>query len=71
MRMDEIAMNIGFTQIRFSLLCCLLCDFPIGFGSMNSNEDEQNILTMELKLIEQKLMGNAPSGGSTELNKVS
>lgn len=59
-------MNIGFTLSLF-----LFCDFTIGFKSVNSNEDEQNILTMELKLIEQKLMGNAPSGGSTELNKVS
>lgn len=42
----------------------------IGFGSINSNDDEQNILTMELKLIEQKLMGNSPNAGNTELNKV-
>lgn len=44
--------------------------FGVGFGVNNSNEDEQNILTMELKLIEQKLMGSTALC-NTELNKVS
>lgn len=44
--------------------------FGEGFGVNNSNEDEQNILTMELKLIEQKLMGSTALC-NTELNKVS
>lgn len=48
----------------------ILIRFNLGYGPNNSNEDEQNILTMELKLIEQKLMGSTTLG-STELNKVS
>ncbi|XP_055315610.1 roquin-1 isoform X2 [Sitodiplosis mosellana] len=39
-----------------------------GYGPNNSNEDEQNILTMELKFIEQKLMRSS-NIAMTDLNK--
>lgn len=41
----------------------------IGFSSIGGN-DEQNILTMELKLIEQKLMANNNAPLTTDMNKV-
>lgn len=42
----------------------------IGFSSIGGNDDEQNILTMELKLIEQKLMANNNAPLTTDMNKV-
>lgn len=62
MRKDSVQMN----SIRFNSIAFILC--YTGFAQINNNDDEQNILTMELKLIEQKLMSTNMS--SAELNKV-
>lgn len=40
-----------------------------GFSGLCRDEDVQNMLTLELKLIEQKLMGNSNTP-STDFNKV-